>query len=107
MPVDPMTGQSMPYGDELDMMAMEQAMGGGMDPAMDPAMDPMMGEMVPVTVPSWAVPAVQELISILESEIASGAITPDMLMDPGMGAEMGGGMPMDMPIDPGMGGMPF
>lgn len=105
MPVDPMTGQSMPYGDDLDMMAMEQAMGGGMNPAMDPTMDPMMGEMVPVTVPSWAVPAVQELVSILEAEIASGAITPDMLMDAGPG--MGGGMPMDMPMDPGMGGMAF
>jgi hypothetical protein len=107
MPMNPMTGEMMPY-DDVDAMAMEQALGGS--PSMDPGMDPGMGEMVPVSVPSWAVPAVQELISILESEIASGAISPDMLMDPGMGA--GGpmmGAPMDggMPMDPMMGGGPF
>lgn len=103
MPMDPMTGEMLPY-DDLDAMAMEQALGGG--PAMDPAMDPGMGEMVPVTVPSWAVPAVQELVSILEAEIASGAISPDMLMEGGMAADpmMGG---MEPPMDPSMGGMPF
>jgi len=105
MAMNPMTGEMMPT-DDLDAMAMEQALGGapGMDPAMDPGMDPAMGEMVPVSVPSWAVPAVQELISILESEIASGAISPDMLMGGGMT-----GAPMDssMPMDPMMGGGPF
>jgi hypothetical protein len=109
MPVDPMTGEALPYGDDLDMMAMEQALGGGAP--MDPGMDPAMGEMVPVTVPSWAVPAVQELISILEQEIASGSVTPDMLMAVGGpemgGAPMGGMDPMMGGMPPSPGGMPF
>jgi hypothetical protein len=105
MPVDPMTGEALPYGDDLDMMAMEQALGGGapMDPMMDPG---AMGDMVPLQVPSWAVPAVEELVSILEAEIASGSITPEMLMDVGGGAPMDPGMgSMDPMMDPGMGAM--
>lgn len=107
MPVDPMTGEALPYGDDLDMMAMEQALGGApADPMMDPA---AMGDVVPVQVPSWAVPAVEELIAILEAEIASGSITPEMLMDVGGGAPMDAGMapPMDPMMDPMMGGQPF
>ena len=102
MPMDPMTGQQMPYGDDIDIMAMEQALGAGapMPPAMGPDMG-MGGAMVPVEVPEWAVPAVQELISILEAEIASGNITPEMLMD------LDGSTGMDpMMGDPMMGGAP-
>jgi hypothetical protein len=71
----------------LDMMAMEEMMGGApMDP-MAGGMGGDMEQMVPVMVPAWAVPAVEELITILgEGEL---------------GDAMGG-----MPADPGMGGMP-
>jgi len=87
--------------EDLDAMAMEQALAGGA------GMDPMMGgaeEMVSVQVPSWAVPAVQELVGILEAEIASGNVTPEMLMDVS-GAGMGG--EMAAPAEPMMGAEPF
>lgn len=61
--------------DPLDAMAMEEMMGGA-------PMDAGMGEeMVPVMVPSWAVPAVEELVSILMEEGAGGAME-------GMGEEL-------------------
>jgi hypothetical protein len=78
MMMDPM---AMPMGDEsLDTMAMESmlgpdtGMGGGMD-------------LVDIQVPSFAVEAVMQLISMLEQEMAGG-----MGADP-MGGGMGGGMP--------------
>ena len=77
----------------LDMMAMEEMMGGApMDP-MAGGMGGGMDEMVPVMVPAWAVPAVEELIVILSEGEMGG--------DPMMGAPMDGGM------DPMMGGMAF
>jgi hypothetical protein len=79
MPIDPMTGQQLPYGDEnLDAMAMQEMMG---NPAMDAGGE---DEIVPVMVPAWCVPAVEELVELLmasdESDMAGG-------MDP-----MAGGM---------------
>jgi hypothetical protein len=75
----------------LDMMAMEEMMGGAPMPSGNPMAGGMGGDMeqmVPVMVPVWAVPAVEELIVILgEAEL---------------GDEMGG-----MPADPSMGGMPM
>jgi hypothetical protein len=98
MSMDPMMMGAGMGGDELDLMAMQEAMGGGA-PAPDAAGGAMPGgDLVSVQVPSWAVPAVEELVGILESEISSGNITPDMLMD--VGGEMGG-----MP-GAEMGGMP-
>jgi len=90
-----MSAMMMP--EDVDAMAMEQALAGGAP--VDPMMGDM-GEMVSVQVPSWAVPAVEELVSILEAEVASGNVTPDMLMDVGS-ADMGGDMAM--PMEPGMG----
>jgi hypothetical protein len=105
MPIDPMTGQQMPYGDEdIDALAMQEMMGGGMS-APDMSGGGMAGgDMVSVQVPSWAVQAVEELVGILESEIASGNITPDMLTD--LGGDMGGMPGGDMGAMPGgdMGG---
>jgi hypothetical protein len=69
----------------LDMMAMEEMMGGGMDPMMGGGME----EPVPVMVPGWMVPAVEELIAILGE------------------GEMGGDPMAGAPMDPGMGGMPM
>lgn len=72
----------------MNMMAMEEMMG-GMPPA-DPGMGGGDMDMVSVMVPSWTVPAVEELVSILSE------------------GDAGGGNPMaGMPMDPGMGGMPF
>ena len=80
----------------LDMMAMEEMMGGA---PMSGGMDPMMGggdmnEMVPVMVPAWTVPAVEELVAIL----GEGEMGGDPMMDAPMDPAMGGGM------DPMMGG---
>jgi len=84
MPIDPMTGQQLPYGDEdLDMMAMQGMMG---DPAMAAGGE---DELVPVMVPAWTAPAVEELVELL---LASDEAE-------GMGSGMAGGM------DPAMGGM--
>jgi hypothetical protein len=60
----------------LDMMAMEEMMGGA---PMGPDMGgmPMGGgedELVSVMVPAWAVPAVEELVGLLEQEGAGGAM---------------------------------
>jgi hypothetical protein len=85
MSINPaMMGAGMGGGnEELDLMAMQQAMGGGGGNAGAG----MSSEMTTVSVPVWAVPAVEELVSVLQSEISSGNISPDMLMDigsPGM-----------------------
>jgi hypothetical protein len=58
----------------LQQMAMGDMMGGM--PPMDPGMDPMAGGgsgMTTVEVPDFAVPAVMELIAILEEQISGGA----------------------------------
>lgn len=55
--------------DPLDMMAMEEMMGGEMGA---PAAGGMEDEMVSVMVPAWAVPAVEELVAILQEEGAGG-----------------------------------
>jgi hypothetical protein len=96
MPIDPMTGQQMPYGDEgLDAMAMEGMMG---DPSMGGGGDE--NEIVPVMVPMWCVPAVEELVDLLmASDEAEGMGGMDPMMG-GMDPSMGG-------MDPAMGGMPF
>lgn len=60
----------------IQQMAMGDMMGGGMDPAMMMPEDPMAGGgsgMTTVEVPDFAVPAVMELIAILEEQIAGGA----------------------------------
>ncbi len=86
MPVDPMTGAPLPYEDEsLDMMAMEQMMGpeaGG-------------GDMAPVDiqVPAFALPAVMELIAMLEQEMMGGSELMSAGPEPVGGPPMGGGMP--------------
>ena len=91
MPVDPMTGASLPYEDEsLDMMAMEQMMGP------DAGADDM--TPVDIQVPAFALPAVMELIAMLEQEMMGGSelmsAGPDPMMGPPMGGDMmGGGMP--------------
>jgi hypothetical protein len=57
----------------LDMMAMEEMMGGGMGGGMDPMMGGGdMNEMVQVMVPAWTVPAVEELVAILSQGDAGG-----------------------------------
>lgn len=76
MPMDDMGGS------DLDLAAMQEAMGGGMGGGMGGDMG---SEMTTIEVPTWAVPAVEELISILEAEVQSGNVDPQMLM--------GGGMP--------------
>lgn len=74
MSVDPMMmGSAMGGGSDVDLMAMQEAMSGG----------GMGMETTMVEVPVWAVSAVEELISVLETEIANGNVTPDMLMDVG------------------------
>jgi hypothetical protein len=87
--------------DELEMMALQGMMGPEMGgaPPMDPMMDAGMGAQDPmgmteIPVPNFAVPAVIELISLLEQTLQSEA--GGMGMDPGMGmdAGMGGGMDM-------------
>lgn len=55
--------------DPLDMMAMDEMMGGGMGAGMAGGME---DEMVSVMVPAWTVPAVEELVAILEEEGAGG-----------------------------------
>lgn len=80
MPIDPMTGQQLPYGDEnLDAMAMQEMMG---SPGMGAGGE---DEIVSVMVPAWCVPAVEELVELLmasdESDMSGG-------MDPGMGGGM-------------------
>ncbi len=86
----------------LDMMAMEEMMGGGMGGGMDPMMGGGMGEMVSISVPAWTVPAVEELVTILSEG--------DMGMDPMAGGmdPMAGGMdPMAGGMDPMAGGMAY
>jgi hypothetical protein len=63
----------------LQQMAMEDMMGGGgmggmppMDPMMDPAMAGGTG-MTTIEVPDFAVPAVMELVAILEEQIGGAA----------------------------------
>lgn len=74
MSVDPtMMGSAMGGGSDVDLMAMQEAMSGG----------GMGTETTMVEVPVWAVSAVEELVSILETEIANGNVTPDMLADVG------------------------
>lgn len=89
MPVDPMTGQMLPYGDEdLDAMAMQEMMGGAGGPAMGAGGE---DELVPVMVPAWTVAAVEELVDLLmASDQAEGM---DDGMGMGMDPGMGGGMP--------------
>ena len=94
-----MSAMMMP--EDLDAMAMEEALAGAAPT--DPMMGDM-GEMVSVQVPSWAVPAVEELVGILEAEVASGNVTPEMLMDVGAGG-MGG--EMAAPMEPMMEAEPF
>ncbi|MGA1753254.1 MAG: hypothetical protein ACO395_07840 [Pontimonas sp.] len=72
MSIDPNMMPMDDMGSDLDMMAMQEAMGGG-------GMEPGMDEMTTVTVPVWAVPAVEELVAVLEAEIASGNVDPAML----------------------------
>jgi hypothetical protein len=91
-----MTGEQLPYGDDTEMAAMAQMMGGGMPPApggmppMDESMDP--NGMTEMPIPNFAVPAVLELIEILESEMMGAGVG-----DGGMGGGMGGQMPGPMP----------
>lgn len=99
--------------EELEMMALTDMMGEpAIDPMADMGMDPMMAEMggdpnadpmgvTEVPVPNWAVPAVIELISLLEQTAGAEA------------GGMGGGM-MEPPMMPeeemmmaDMGDMPF
>jgi hypothetical protein len=89
MSINPMMMGPEMGSEELDLMAMQEAMGGGA-----PAGGMSGGEMTSVEVPTWAVEAVMELVSVLESEIASGNVTPEMLM--GIGGDSAGaaGMPM-------------
>ncbi len=78
----------------LDMMAMEEMMGGGMGGGMDPMAGGGDNEMVPVMVPAWTVPAVEELVMILSE--GEGGMGGDPMMGGGMPAGdpmMGGGMP--------------
>jgi hypothetical protein len=87
--------------DDVQMMAMQEMMGGGMPP-MDGGMPPMPpsgggapmppgGEMgdpsgvTEVSVPNFALPAVLELLEVLESEMAGAGM--------GQGGQMSGGMP--------------
>lgn len=84
MSVDPMMmGSAMGGGDDLDLMAMQEAMGGG----------GMAGETTMVEVPVWAVSAVEELVAVLEAEIANGNLTPEMLEGVGSEAPMGSEVP--------------
>jgi hypothetical protein len=82
-----------PGGDDLEMAAMAEMMGGGgMPPAqggmppMDESMDP--NGMTEMPIPNFAVPAVLELIEILESEMMGAGVG-----DGGMGGQMTGPMP--------------
>lgn len=100
MPVDPMTGEQLPYDDDIDMAAMQQMMGGGMPGGMPGGDAPLdMNGVTEIPVPNFAIPAVLELIEILETEMMGGG-SPEGGMPP-----MGGGMP---PMPPGgmSGGMP-
>lgn len=78
-------------GDDIDMAAMGQMMGGGMPGGAPGGMPPMGDEMMDpngmteIPVPNFAVPAVLELIEILESEMMGGGV--------GETGQMGGGMP--------------
>ena len=93
--------------DELEMMALQGMMGPDMGAPMDPMMDPGMGMddgmggmdplgVTELPIPNFAVPAVLELVSLLEQTLDAemGAMPADAGMDMG-------GMPMDM------GGMDF
>lgn len=60
--------------DPLDMMAMEEMMGGPMGGAGGMGSEE---EMVSVMVPAWAVPAVEELVAILNEEGAGGMMPMD------------------------------
>jgi len=97
-----------------NMLALGGMMAGGDQMMMDdsmPPMDPMMGgEMADpegvteIPVPNWAVPAVLELLSLLEEADAAGIPMGDVGAE--MGAPMGG--EMGMPMDAGMGeALPF
>ena len=85
--------------DELEMMALQDMMGPApMDAGMDPMMDMGGGDPMGVTqvpVPNFAVPAVMELISLLEQTVANEG---GAMMDPMMGADpmMGGDPMMDL-----------
>lgn len=57
--------------DPLDMMAMEEMMGGGMGGGAPE------DQMVSVMVPAWTVPAVEELVSILSEEGGNGMMPMD------------------------------
>jgi hypothetical protein len=88
--------------EDLEMMALQGMMGPEMGgaPPMDPMMDPMAGGVDPnadpmgvtdLPVPNFAVPAVIELISLLEQTVMSeSGGMPDPMADPMAG--MGGGM---------------
>lgn len=98
MPIDPMTGQQLPYDDEgLDMMAMESMLG-----PEDPMGSGM--EMVQIEVPAYAVQAVMELVSMMDAEMGGMPMDDGMGMDPMMNPGMG--MDPGMGADPMMGGMP-
>lgn len=84
--------------DELEMMALQGMMGPdmGMDAGMpaDPMMDTGGGDPMAVTqipVPNFAVPAVMELISLLEQTVAneSGAMMDPMMASGDMGMDAG------------------
>lgn len=65
----------------MDMMAMEEMMGGApMDPGMGGGMPPMEDEgdsgVTNIPVPNFAVAAVLELIAMLEEEMAGGESMP-------------------------------
>lgn len=83
MSIDPNMMPMDDMGSDLDMMAMQEAMGEG-----GGEMAAGMDEMTTISVPAWAVPAVEELIAVLESEIASGNVSPDMLAMGGGEGEM-------------------
>lgn len=100
----------MPYDEDIDMMGMQQAMGGlsPMD-SQGPMDGGMSAEMQTVQIPSWAVEAVTELVSLLETEIQNGNVTPEMLMnvggdDPMASAGGMGAMPQGGRMESMMGG---
>lgn len=77
----------------LDQEAMGSMLAGGMGGDM---------EMVDVQVPAFAVPAVMELVAMLQEEMSNGG--DDMMGIPPGPDPMGGGM---MPPPPGGGMMPY
>lgn len=88
-----MSSMMMPPGgsDDIDMAAMEQMMGGGMglSAGMEEDMPMDINGVTEIPVPNFAVPAVLELIEILETEMMSGQMSGGGAPSTGMS----GGMP--------------